>query len=79
MLTVPSKATPAEAIPSCILDLGFAPLHCQVEVAVIGVDAVLHFRPQEDLDGLIIYIDSFAIFNHCNYREGRRRSAPPPN
>jgi len=73
MLTVPSKATPAEAIPSCILDLGFAPLHCQVEVAVIGVDAMLDFRPQEDLDGMIVYKDRFPIFCHGWFSEGRRR------
>ena len=78
VLTIPSKTTPANAIPFFILDLCFAPLHRQVEVAVIGVNAVLHFRPQEDLDGLTIYIDSFAIFDHCNYREGRRHNVPPP-
>ena len=45
VLTITSKSTLANAIPFFILDLCFTPLHCQEEIAVIGVDAVLHLRP----------------------------------
>ena len=48
VLTIRGKATPADAIPLFIHDLGLSPLHRQVEVAVIGVDAVLYFSPQKD-------------------------------
>jgi hypothetical protein len=27
---------------------------------------MLNFRPEEDPDGLIIYINSLAIFGHCD-------------
>jgi len=64
MLTITSKTTPANAISFFILDLGFTPLYRQEEVAIISVDAVLHFRPKEDLDGMIVYKDGFPIFGH---------------
>ncbi len=64
MLTIPSKTTPANAISPHVQNLRIPALNGKEEIAVIGVDAVLHFRPQEDLDGLIIYIDSLAIFGH---------------
>jgi hypothetical protein len=64
MLTIPGKSTPANAISFFIQYFSFAPLHCQVEIAVKGVDAVLHLRPQEYLNGLVIYIDGLAIFGH---------------
>ena len=73
VLTIPSKTTPANATPCFIHDLCLAPLHRQEEVAVIGVDTVLHFRPQKDLDGLIVYIDGLTVFGHCYSR--RREEA----
>ena len=62
MLTIPGKATPADATSFLIENLRFATLHSQEEVAIVSVDAMLNFRPEEDPDGLIIYINSLAIF-----------------
>jgi hypothetical protein len=64
VLTISSKSTPANAISFFIQDLSFTPLHCQVEVAVIGINAVLHLRPKEYLNGLVIYINGLTVFDH---------------
>ena len=64
MLAITSKTTPTNAVSPHVQNLDIPALHRQEELAVIGVDAVLHFRPQKDLDGLIIYKDSFPIFGH---------------
>jgi hypothetical protein len=39
---------------------------------------VLHLRPQEDLDGVIIDKDHLAVFGHGCRKKRRRRTAPPP-
>jgi len=59
MLTIGSKTTPTDPIALFVKDLCLAPFHRQVEVTIISVNAMLHLCPQEDLDRLIIYIDSF--------------------
>ncbi len=41
MLTIRSKTSPANDIPFFVKYLGLAPLHCQVQIAVISVDAML--------------------------------------
>jgi hypothetical protein len=79
MLTIASKATPADATSFLIEDLRFAPLHSQEEVTVIGVDAMLNLRPEEDPDRVVVHVDGLAIFGQWCSREGRRREAPPPN
>jgi len=66
MLTVSGKTAPADATSLFVIYLCFTPLHSQEEVAIISVDAVLNLRPEEDPDGLIIYINSLAIFGHCD-------------
>jgi hypothetical protein len=79
MLTIASKTTPSDATSFLIEDLRFAPLHSQEEVTVISVDAMLNLRPEENPDGVIIYIDSLAVFGQWCSRVGRRRFAPPPD
>jgi len=64
MLTIPGKATPADATSFLIENLRFATLHSQEEVAIVSVDAVLNLRPEEDPDRLVVYIDGLAILGH---------------
>lgn len=64
VLTIRGKATPADTISLLIHDLGLSPLHSQVEIAVIGVHAVLHLCPQENRDRLIVYVNRLTVFDH---------------
>jgi hypothetical protein len=47
MPAITSKTTPTNAISFFILDLCFTPLHRQVEVALLSIDAMLYFSPQK--------------------------------
>ena len=69
-LSIGNKSTPTTVIPFFIKDLSLAPLHRQVEIAVICIDAMLHLSPQEDLDGLIVHKDSLTIFGHWRQERG---------
>src|SRR3990172_8946626 len=71
VLTISSKSTPADPVSYFVDDLRLAPLQSQVEVAVVGIDAVLYFSPKKDRDGLIIDIDGFTIISHVDIRNGR--------
>jgi len=64
MLTIPSKSTPSDATSLFIRNLCFAPLHRKEEITVIGIDAMLHFSPKKDRDGLVVDVDDFTFFCH---------------
>ncbi len=62
MLTIINKTAHANAISHFVKDLRLAAFHRQEEIAIISVDAMMHLRPLEDLDGFIVYINGFTIF-----------------
>ena len=64
MPTIFNKTVPANVIPQFVKDLRLALLHCQVELVVIGIDAMVSFRPLEDLDRLIVYKNGFTVFKN---------------
>lgn len=65
MLTVASISAPANPISIYIDDFRLAFLNFKEKIAIISVDAMLDFSPQENGDGLIVHVDGLAIFVHC--------------
>ncbi len=70
MPAVRGKAAPSNAISVLVYNLCFAPLDCQVQLAIVGVDTMLHFGPDENLDGLVVHEHGLAVFGHKHQIEG---------
>lgn len=64
MLSIASKTTPTYPVSIFIHYFCFTPLHCQKEITVVGIDAMLHLRPEKNPDWLVVHIDGFAIRGH---------------
>lgn len=78
MLSIACEATPADAIAPLVDDLRLSSPHCQIKVAVVGIDAVLYFSPKKDGDGLIVDVNGFTVFSHRAARQREETSRLPP-